>query len=101
MEHKIDELISILQDLRSEIKPSKKKSIISKIENSESKKELSKFSLDDLKKYCKINEIEIKGVKAKYINAVWKHIEDQWEWYSDDEDTQDDQDSESEDEYED
>ena len=104
MEHKIDEIISILEDLRSEIKPSKKKSIISRIENSETKKDLSKFSLDDLKKYCKINGIEIKGLKTKYINAVWKHIEDQYEWYysdddEDDEGTQEDsEDSESEDE---
>jgi hypothetical protein len=103
MEHKIDEIISILQDLRSEIKPSKKNSIISKIENSESKKELSKFSLNDLKKYCKINEIEIKGLKPKYINAVWKHIEDQYEWYysDDDDDDEETQDDESDDEYED
>ena len=92
MEDKIDEIISILEDLRSEIKPSKKNSIISRIENSETKKDLSKFSLDNLKKYCKINGIEIKGLKTKYINAVWKHIEDQYEWYySDDDDDEDDE----------
>ena len=99
MEDKIDEIISILEDLRSEIKPYKKNSIISRIENSETKKDLSKFSLDNLKKYCKINGIEIKGLKTKYINAVWKHIEDQYEWYySDDDDEGTQEDSEESDE---
>ena len=74
----------------------KKGDIISKIDNSESKGDVSKFKIDDLKKYCKHYKIKVDGVKSKYIKEVWEHIKDQYEWYSESEDE-----SEEESEYED
>jgi hypothetical protein len=38
-----------------------------------------------LKKYCQHYKIEVDGLKSKYVKAVWEYIEDQYEWYSDEE----------------
>ena len=96
----IDNLISILQAMKTNNNNEKPDSIINKIENSDTKKDLNKFQLNDLKKYCKHHEITVSGVKTKYVNAVWKHIEDQYEWYytdGSDEEPDDDSDYESDD----
>jgi len=87
----IDNLISILQSMKTN---NKQDGIISEIENSETKKDINNFNLNDLKKYCKHYKINVDGIKSKYVNAVWKHIEDQYEWYyTDDSDEESDYES--------
>jgi hypothetical protein len=82
---KIDQLITILESMKTTDKKKSKGDIISKIDNSDSKDDVSKFKLDDLKKYCQHYKIEVDGLKSKYVKAVWEYIEDQYEWYSDEE----------------
>jgi len=66
-----------------------------KIESANSKTDVSKFSLNDLKKYCEHNEIEVEGVKSKYVKAVWEYIEDQYDWETES-DSESEEESESE-----
>ena len=91
---KINQIISILESMKTTDK--KKGDIISKIDNSDSKGDVNKFKIDDLKKYCEHYKIKVDGNKSKYVKAVWEYIEDQYEWYSESEDE-----SEEESEYED
>ena len=104
MESKINKLVSTLNNVLSELESlKKKKSFIEKIENADSKSDLSKFKIEDLKKYCKLNDIEVDGIKTKYVNAIWEYI--QYEWYypedesdeSDESDPEDDDDDDQED----
>ena len=98
----IDQLIAVLQSLKTTNDVKKSDTIIEKIDNCESKADLNKFKIEDLKKYCKTNEINVDGMKTKYVNAIWKHIEAQYEWYYSDEtdedeyETNDDSDSDYE-----
>lgn len=53
--------------------------------------ELEDFSIDVLKVYCRIKEIDIEGISERHIvSRVWKHIESEFEL--DDEDDEEDED---------
>ena len=50
-----------------------------------SQEELEEFSLDTLKVYCKIKEIDDSGSDRTLRARVWQHIEEEFELESDDE----------------
>ena len=42
-----------------------------------------KFVIEELQLYCNHHEIEVEGVKSKYVKAVWEFIEDNYDWETD------------------
>ena len=91
---KISKLEKELADLKMEIDKSAKPKGIDKCE---SKDELNKFSVSELKEYIKKKKINVKKItekhKADFVEIVWKYInksdseeeseesEDEYEWY--------------------
>jgi len=63
-----------------------------------SQEELEDFSLDTLKVYCKIKEIDDSGSDRTLRARVWQHIEEEFELESDESEDESVVDSESEDE---
>ena len=70
------------------------------IDYCESKEELNKFSLSELKEYIKTNKINVKKItekhKADFVEIVWKYINEN----SDDSDDSKEESEEEEEEYE-
>ena len=95
MNKQIDVVIKILEGFKLNKPPKKKtgatKVLITNIEKSDSKSDVSKFSIGDLKKYCSHYHIDTEGVKTKYVKAVWEFIEEQYDSASSDESDSDDE----------
>ena len=101
MNKQIDAVIKILEGFKLNEPPKKKtgvsKVLIANIEKSDSKADVSKFSIGDLKKYCSHYHIDTEGVKTKYVKAVWEFIEEQYD-SSDESDSDDESDNDSDEE---
>ena len=98
MNKQIDTVIKILEGFKLNEPPKKKigvsKVLIANIEKSDSKSDVSKFSIGDLKKYCSHYHIDTEGVKTKYVKAVWEFIEEQYD-SSDESDNDSDEENDS------
>lgn len=58
--------------------------------------ELDDFSIDVLRVYCRIKEIDTDGISERHIRSrVWKNIESEFELDDDEDDEEEDEDSES------
>ena len=70
-------------------------SSLKKIEDCKKKSDLNDFSINQLIKWLKENEVEYReDLKDNLVDLVWKNMNEwEWEYYSeDDQDNQDDQD---------
>ena len=98
MNKQIDTVIKILEGFKLNEPPKKKtgvsKVLIANIEKSDSKSDVSKFSIGDLKKYCSHYHIDTEGVKTQYVKAVWEFIEEQYD-SSDESDNDSDEENDS------
>jgi len=101
---KISKLEKELADLKMEISKSAKSAKPKGIDNCDSKEELNKFSVSELKEYIKKKKINVKKItekhKADFVEIVWKYINDSEPDDSDYSEESEDEDEESEDEYE-
>ena len=102
---KISKLEKELADLKMEIGKGDKGAKSAKpkgIDKCESKDELNKFSVSELKEYIKKKKIDVKKItekhKADFVEIVWKYINDSEEESEESENS--DESEESEDEYE-
>ena len=99
---KISKLEKELADLKMEIGKTTKSAKPKGIDKCESKDELNKFSVSELKEYIKKKKIDVKKItekhKADFVEIVWKYINDSEEESEESENS--DESEESEDEYE-
>uniref|UniRef100_A0A6C0I8Z6 Uncharacterized protein n=1 Tax=viral metagenome TaxID=1070528 RepID=A0A6C0I8Z6_9ZZZZ len=80
MNKEIDYIIAKLNKLKKRVFD--KKGLVSKIEEADSKADIKKFTKAELVDYCSYAKIKTGDVKDKLVNAVWKHVEDMYEWES-------------------
>jgi len=104
---KISKLEKELADLKMEIGKTAKSAKPKGIDKCESKDELNKFSVSELKEYIKKKKIDVKKItekhKADFVEIVWKYInksDSEEESEESEESENSDESEESEDEYE-
>ena len=100
---KIAKLEKQLAEIKLELKGNKgdKVNKPKKIDDCESKEQLSKFSVTELKEYVKKNEINVKKItekhKSDFVEIVWKYLNEE---NSDDDEEESSDSEEEESEYE-